>query len=393
MTRALAAPRLFDGDRFHRDAAVVIDGGQVVAVQPLAEVPQGLAVERVAGLLGPGFVDAHVNGGGGVLLNDAPTPEAMRAIAAAHARFGSTSLLPTLITDTPQTVTAAIGAAIAATRRPGPIAGLHLEGPHLAPARKGTHLASLMRPMTEADVAELSAAAQALPALLLTVAAEQVTPAQVRALVAAGATVSLGHSDCTAEQAGELFAAGATGTTHLFNAMSGLSHRAPGLVGATLEAPHVWAGIIADGAHVDPAALRIALRAKRGPGRLFLVTDAMSLVGSDAETLRLNGRIIRRHARPGAVSRLTLEDGTLAGSDLDMATALRFAARHLDLPLDEALRMATRHPASFLRLSDRGRIAPGCRADLVLLDDTLRVCRCWSGGVPVDAAPPVPPPA
>ena len=376
--QAIAAPRLFDGTRWHDRAAVLVEAGRITAVVAQADLPAGVAVERVEGALAPGFVDAQVNGGGGVLLNDAPTPAAMQAIAAAHRAYGTTALLPTLITDTPAAVTAAIAAAVAGCG--GAVAGLHLEGPHLAPARKGTHLASLMRPMSAADLDELCAAARMLPALLLTVAAEQVTPAQVRALVAAGATVSLGHTDCTVGQAAALFAAGATGVTHLFNAMSPLGHRAPGLVGAALEAPGVWAGIIADGCHVDPAALRIALRAKRGPGRLFLVTDAMSLVGSDGDSLMLNDRSIHRHRVPGAVSRLTLADGTLAGSDLDMATAVRFAVQHLEVALDEALRMASLYPATFLRLPDRGRIAPGCRADMLALDDALQVARVWVGG-------------
>jgi N-acetylglucosamine-6-phosphate deacetylase len=377
---AISALRLFDGHAFHDRMAVLVDAGRIVSVLPLDKVPAGIVSERTRGLLVPGFVDAQVNGGGGVLLNDAPGAAAMAAIAAAHRPFGTTAILPTLITDRPAAVTAAIAAAVAAVARGSGVAGLHLEGPHLAPARKGTHLADLMRPMSGADLAELAAAARALPALLLTLAPEQVTPEQVRALVAAGATVSLGHSDCTMGAAMALFAAGATGATHLFNAMSGLGHRAPGLVGAVLESPQVWAGIIADGVHADPAALRIALRAKRGPGRLFLVTDAMALVGSDRDSLVLNGRTIRRHGVPGAVSRLTLEDGTLAGSDLDMATALRLAVQTLEVPLDEALRMASLYPATFLRLADRGRIAPGFRADMALLDTDLRVTRCWVAG-------------
>ncbi len=378
--QAISAPRLFDGHAFHDRMAVLVDRGRIMSVVPLDRVPGDVPVDRARGLLVPGFVDAQVNGGGGVLLNDSPGAAAMHAIAAAHRPHGSTAILPTLITDAPAAVTAAIAGAVQAVAHGGAVAGLHLEGPHLAPARKGTHLADLMRPMSDADLAELLAAGRALPVLLLTVAAEQVTPGQVRALVAAGAIVSLGHTDCTMEQAAALFAAGATGVTHLFNAMSGLGHRAPGLVGAALEAPQVWAGIIADGAHVDPAALRIALRAKRGPGRLFLVTDAMALVGSDRDSLTLNGRTIRRQAQPGAVSRLTLEDGTLAGSDLDMATALRFTVQTLGVALDEALRMAALYPATFLRLADRGRIAPGCRADMVLLDQDLQVQRVWIGG-------------
>jgi N-acetylglucosamine-6-phosphate deacetylase len=282
-----------------------------------------------------------------------------------------------LISDHPAAVTAAIAAAKAAVGQG--VAGLHLEGPHLAPARKGTHLPAHLRPMTEADVAELAAAAKALAVLVLTLAPEQVTTAQVAQLAAAGARVCLGHTDCDEATARRYFDAGARGVTHLFNAMSGLGHRAPGLVGAALDDGRVWGGIIADGVHVAPTALRLALRAKRGPGNLFLVTDAMSLVGVAGDSLLLDGRMIRRE-KSGGTSRLTLADGTLAGSDLDMASAVRFAADELEMGEAEALRMAAPYPAQFLGLADRGRLAPGARADLVHLDAGLQVRAVWRAG-------------
>jgi N-acetylglucosamine-6-phosphate deacetylase len=290
--------------------------------------------------------------------------------------------LPTLITDSPAITEAAIAAAIEAASRPGSaVAGLHLEGPHLALARKGAHRADLIRPMTDADLRMLLAAAARLPVLLLTLAQEAASLAQVQALVRAGVVVSLGHSDCDAATAFAYAEAGARGVTHLFNAMSGLGHRAPGLVGAALDDGRLWGGIIADGHHADPMSLRIALRAKRGPGRLFLVTDAMALVGHAGDSFQLNGREIRRHPGGGGLcSRLTLADGTLAGSDLDMASAVRLAHRMLDLDLTDALAMATRIPADFLRLPDRGRLAAGCRADMVALDADLQVARVWRNG-------------
>jgi len=379
-TQALLGARIFDGEGWHDGAALLIEGAEVAGIVPATAVPRGAAVVRLAGgVLAPGFVDWQVNGGGGVLLNDAPTPATMQRIADAHARFGTTALLPTLISDRPAAVTAAIAAARIAVAAGQGVVGLHLEGPHLAPARKGTHLAAHLRPMTDADLAELCAAAAALPVLLLTVAPEQVSPAQVAALTAAGARVSLGHTDCDAATARVWFDAGARGVTHLFNAMSGLGHRAPGLVGAALDDGRVWGGIIADGAHVDAISLRIALRAKRGPGRLMLVTDAMSLVGAAGDRLTLDGREIRR-AVTGGVSRLTLTDGTLAGSDLDMATALRFAVADLGIGLAEALRMASRYPAQFLGLADRGHLGPGARADLAHLDDALQPRGVWRAG-------------
>jgi N-acetylglucosamine-6-phosphate deacetylase len=242
-------------------------------------------------------------------------------------------------------------------------------------------MAELMRTFDDRDVKALTYAAEANCTLLVTMAAEQVTAQQVRELSEAGVTVSIGHSDCTSEAAEARFDAGARGVTHLFNAMSQLGHRTPGLVGAAIDHPAVWCGIIADGHHVDPKALRTALRAKRGEGKLFFVTDAMSLVGSTENSFTLNGRTVRRET--GAFcSRLVLSDGTLAGSDVDMASAIRYGLTYLDLSLAEALRMATLYPARFLKLNDRGRLAPGLRADLVHMTDGIKVNQTWISGEP-----------
>ncbi|KAA0969351.1 N-acetylglucosamine-6-phosphate deacetylase [Aureimonas fodinaquatilis] len=380
---ALCGARLFDGERFHDGAAVVVTGAQVTSICPIAALSPEIPVQRLeGGILAPGFVDAQVNGGGGRMLNDDPSPETMLAIAAAHRKFGTTSLLPTLISDTPEKSARAIAAAITAAQLHASVAGVHLEGPHLAPSRKGAHQAEFLRPLNDDDIGSYVQARAACGTVLLTLAAEQATPDQVKRLAEAGVIVSLGHSNCTADQAEELFDAGATGVTHLFNAMSQLGHRAPGLVGAALCHPHVWCGIIADGHHVDRLALKIALRAKAEPGRLFFVTDAMSLVGEEGQSFLLNGREVRRQGGlGGACSRLTLPDGTLAGSDLDMASAIQFGVEKLDLPLAEALRMATSYPASFLKLADRGVLAPGSRADMVHMSGKLAIQQVWTGGV------------
>ncbi|MFC6488105.1 N-acetylglucosamine-6-phosphate deacetylase [Nitratireductor sp. GCM10026969] len=379
----LTGARLFDGERFREGQALVLEDGRVKALVPVAEVGSSETIIRLdGGILAPGFIDVQVNGGGGRMLNNDPSAETMAEIAAAHRRYGTTALLPTLITDTPDVTEVAIAGAIEACRSENGVAGLHLEGPHLAPSRRGAHLAALMRPMAEADVERLCRAAELLPRLHVTLACEQVTVAQVERLARAGVVVSLGHTDCACDDAKRLFEAGARGVTHLFNAMSGLSHRAPGLVGAALDTGAAWCGIIADGHHVDPVALGIALRAKRGPGRLYHVTDAMALVGSAADSFTLNGRTVRRE--PGAVcSRLVLEDGTLAGSDLDMASAVRFGVEVLGLAIDESLRMASAYPALYLGIEhERGFLKPGCRADCVHLSDTLAVERVWLGGKP-----------
>jgi N-acetylglucosamine-6-phosphate deacetylase len=371
--------RIFDGERFHDERALIVKDGRVEAIVGLNDLPEGDVVTLAGGILSAGFIDAQVNGGGGRMLNDEPSPNSMYMIADGHRPYGTTALLPTLITDTTEATAAAIAAAKIAVKTNRGVAGLHLEGPHLAPARKGAHLAELMRPVEDRDVKSFIAAREEIGTLLVTMAAEQVTVSQVRELSEAGVIVSIGHSDSTSEAAEARFDAGARGVTHLFNAMSQLAHRAPGLVGAAIDHPSVWCGIIADGHHVDPKALRTALRAKRGEGKLFFVTDAMSLVGSEMDTFTLNGRTVRRE-RGGFCSKLVLSDGTLAGSDVDMASTIRYGVTYLELTLAEALRMATLYPARFLKLADRGQLSPGARADLVHFTDAIEVTATWLSG-------------
>lgn len=374
---ALCGVEIFDGEQCWHDQALVIRDGRIDALMPRDAVPADAAiVELGGGLLAPGFIDVQVNGGGGILFNDAPTVDGIRSIADAHARFGTTALLPTLITDRPAVTDAAIAAVRSALDQGvAGCLGLHLEGPFLAATRKGAHDPALIRAMDAHDVQVLTEAGVA--PLVLTVAAETVPPETIRRLVDAGILVSIGHSDTDYDGAMAAFAAGARSVTHLFNAMSPLGHRAPGLVGAALDAGDVWCGLIADGFHVHPAALGIALRAKRGTGRGILVTDAMSTVGVDADSFMLNGRRVRRDA-----GRLTLDDGTLAGSDLTMIGAVRFMIDQVGVERDEALRMASLYPAQFLGLADQGfgRLVPGGPADIVHLTPAFEVGGVWRGG-------------
>lgn len=379
-----AGAAVFDGARLHEGAALVVEDGRVAAIVPEAAAPAGGRVALGGGILAPGFVDLQVNGGGGVLLNDAPDVEGIRAICAAHGRLGTTGLLPTLITDTPEVTRAVIAAGIAAAAAEVPgFLGLHLEGPHLDPRRKGAHDPRLIRPMTAEDLGVLCEAAGRLPALMVTLAPESATPAQVAALAAAGAVVSLGHSDCGMAAARAAFAAGARCVTHLFNAMSQLGNREPGLVGATLDAEQVRAGLIADGIHVAPEAMRVALAAKRGADGIFLVTDAMPVAGTDLTEFALNGRrILRRDGR------LTLADGTLAGADIDFAGAVRVLVG-IGLRPEAALRMATAVPAAVIGAGQRcGSLAPGLPADVVHLDGGLALRGVWRAGRPAGDDPP-----
>ncbi len=379
---ALAAAKIFDGENWHGDAAILLSGEGVEAIVPRHGVPQNVPVVETNGMLVPGFVDLQVNGGGGVMLNGRQDVESIRTICAAHAAFGTTALLPTLITDTPEITARAVDAGAAAARAGVPgFLGLHLEGPHLSIARKGAHDPRLIRKMTTADEEFLLAARARLPALLTTIAPESVEPSRVTALVNGGVVVSLGHSDTTHATARAYAEAGASMVTHLFNAMSQIGNREPGLAGAGLGCATLWTGLIADGFHVDPATIGIALRAKQGPARIFLVTDAMATIGTDMTSFTLNGRTIRRHG-----GRLTLEDGTLAGADLDMISAVRFMHKNVRVDLGEALRMASLYPAEAMGVEARyGRLGPGTRADIVNLSDDLDVESVWIGGEKVFA--------
>ena len=379
---ALAAARIFDAERWHDDAAVLIEGAHVAGIVPRGDVPASARLVEARGrILAPGFVDLQVNGGGGCQFNDAPDHDSIARIAGAHRAFGTTAMLPTLITDTPEITARAIRAATGASRSVPGCLGLHLEGPHLSLARKGAHDARLIRPMQEADLDALVDAARLLPVLLVTLAPESVSAEQVGRLARAGIRVSLGHSDCDFDTACAYAQAGARLVTHLFNAMSPLGHRAPGLAGAALALPGLSAGLIADGIHVADPVASLALRAKAGPGRIFLVTDAMAPLGTEAEGFSLNGREITRRRGADGIGRLTLADGTLAGADIDMAASVARLVAGLGVPLEEALRMASLYPAEAIDAAQRkGRLAPGHDADIVELDETLKVRATWIGG-------------
>lgn len=381
---ALINGRVFTGEEFLDRHAVLLDGSHIAALVPqdaLATAAADMARLDLGGhLLAPGFIDLQVNGGGGVLFNDIPEPATLRRIAAAHRRFGTTGFLATVLTDSRARRAQAVAAVRAALEEGVPgLLGVHLEGPHLNPARRGIHDPGPMGPPEPDDLALMTALG---PGRTLVTLAPEVVPADtIRALAAQGVRVSIGHTAAGYAEIRAALAAGATGFTHLFNAMTPFGSREPGAVGAALDDPGSWCGVIADLHHVHPASLRVAWRAK-APRRLMLVTDAMPPVGTDADRFTLYGRPIT--VREG---RCVDAEGTLAGSVLDMASAVRNTVHAVGLPLAEALRMAATYPAEFMGLErTRGRIAPGYRADLVLLDAELRVRATWIGGAPAWSA-------
>jgi N-acetylglucosamine-6-phosphate deacetylase len=372
---AVLASRVFDGNRWHFEAAVLIRRGRVAEIASWGEVPPDWSQARVPGdaFLAPGFIDLQVNGGGGVLLNDQPTADGMRAIAKAHRRYGTTGCLPTLITDTRDQMRSVVAAARSIGEQDG-ILGVHLEGPYISPLRPGVHRLDRIAQANAGDLEELCELA-GVGSSLVTLAPECVPTEFVRTLTSAGIRVSIGHSEASAAVVTKAVSDGATGITHLFNAMPPMSARGPGIVGVALSEQRLTAGLIVDGIHVDPIAVRAAFAAK-GCERIALVTDAMPTVGTSLDRFELVGHTITL-----ADGRLSANNGTLAGAHLDMASAVRNAVRFVGLPLEDALRAASLTPARFLGRSDeRGALIPGSRADFVALSAELNVIATWLAG-------------
>ena len=371
----LSGARIFDGKSFLDDHAVVVEGERIAAIVPYAERPDGIAQDLAGGLLAPGYIDVQVNGGGGVLFNDDPTPEAIARIAAAHRNYGTVGLLPTLVTDASRMMAAAIAATREARRLTPATLGLHLEGPFLDPRRRGAHELKYVRDLTPDDV-EIIVGADC-GAVMVTLAPNRVGVESIAELARRGVLVSLGHSEASYEEARAAIQAGARAFTHLFNAMSASVGREPGMVGAALDLADAFVGIIADGHHVHEANLRIALAAKRHD-RFMLISDAMPPAAGGPDHFDLQGRRVT-----SANGCLRLDDGTLAGSVLTMDEAVRYVVNVVGIDLGDALAMASRIPATFLRCDNElGRIAPGHLASLVHLDDELRVLETWIEGRP-----------
>ena len=375
MPQALVNGRLLIGRKLVTAQAVIVDEGRIESIVGQDELPSDCdIVDLGAHILAPGFIDVQVNGGGDRLFNDDPSVEVIAAIGRAHRRFGTTGFLPTLISDDAAKIAAALDAARLAIASDVPgVLGVHIEGPFLNPAKKGIHDPAKLRPITNSDVKLLSRPIRG--KTVVTLAPEAVPADAIRRLASAGAIVCAGHTQATADQVFEALRNGLRGFTHLFNAMSQLGAREPGVVGAALYDENSWCGIIVDGHHVDSRVLKIALRA--APHRRFmLVSDAMPSVGG-SKSFILNGERISASA-----GKCVNSQGTLAGSDLDMASAVRNAVALLGLDVADALMMASANPATFLGLDhELGRIQAGYRANLVLLDNGLNVTDTWIDGV------------
>ena len=372
---AISAPTVFDGGRLLPNHCVVVLGDAITQLLPTAQCPAGLDVITLEqGILAPGFIDLQVNGGGDLMLNNAPERATVNAMHSAHRALGTTSMLPTVMSDTREVQQAAVNAVRAARTAGNPgIAGIHIEGPFFAPARRGAHNAAMIRPAENRDIDWLCALEEL--RVIVTLAPEHVSPDQIERLACSGVHVCAGHTDASYQQIRDASARGLRGITHLYNAMRPLSARDPGTVGAALDDDSLWAGIIADGHHVDPVNLSLAHRSK-AHGKLCLVTDAMATVGAAQKHFTLYNETITE--QNGV---LINAEGNLAGSAIGMIQAVGVAHHSAGIELGECLNMASRYPAAFLnRDKELGQLGRGFRADIVHFDENLKVHNTWVAG-------------
>lgn len=365
---ALTHCNLYTEQQVLTDRALLIEADRIQAIPPIEQLPATCeAIDLEGATVAPGFIDLQLNGCGGVMFNDAITPETLEIMHRTNLQSGTTSYLPTLITTSDRDMQTALEV-VAAYRQHSPfnVLGLHLEGPYLNPKRKGIHNATYVRQPDRAMLEQIAAAGRSV-VKLVTLAPEQVAPSEIQQLVAQGILVSAGHTDATYEQAIAGFEAGVGMVTHLFNAMSPWQGRNPGMVGAVFSRSEVYAGVIADGHHVHFASIGLAHRLK--PGKLLLVTDATPPVGTQMESFWIGGQEV--FYRDG---KCVSADGTLGGSALTMIEAIANCVHHLDLPLAEALRMASLYPAEAIGVDDQlGKIKPGYVANLAIMDAELNL--------------------
>lgn len=375
--KRLHVQRLFDGESFINERVLTIDDGKIIAIDQ--DIKR--ADVTLEGLVVPGYIDLQVNGGGGVLFNDSPSLEKLKVMMAAHRQYGTTAMTPTLITDKTDVmqqaadiIAQAINSTSAGKKIPG-IVGIHFEGPHISEVKKGTHCTDFIRPISDAEWQVYSR--QDIGQVIVTLAPENVSCSDVQRMVSLGIKVCLGHTNADFSTAQAYLDAGATGITHLFNAMSPLQGREPGVVGAALLNNHISCGLIVDGFHVDYASCQLAIKTKP-QGKVFLVTDAMPPVGSKQTQFALYDRIVTVDN-----GKLTSSTGELAGSSLNMAQSVKNTHEALGIELGEAIRMATLYPAEYLYKNQslvRGILAVGKQADMVVLRDDLSVKEVWIAG-------------
>jgi len=365
---SISVDKLFDGDSFLSDQKITVTEGIISSIEPISEPD----ASRYSGALLPGFIDVQVNGGGGVLFNHSPNLESLTIIAKAHQTYGTTGWLPTLVTDKFENMQKAADSVAEAIKKPNlGVLGIHFEGPHLCLDKRGVHASQFIRKLSNTEKALYSR--QDLGKVVVTLAPEVVDAELISELVELDVIVCLGHSNATYHQVETALSAGATGFTHLFNAMSQFNSREPGMVGAALKDKSSYAGLILDGYHVHPASAKVAIENKEN---MMLVTDAMPPVATNQSHFEFFGENISVNG-----GKLTNSKGKLAGSALNMNLAVNNAVELADISVDRAINMATLKPAQFLGVDSLySQLKVGYKANMVIKGELNQITDSWIEG-------------
>ncbi|MEK9643687.1 MAG: N-acetylglucosamine-6-phosphate deacetylase [Paracoccaceae bacterium] len=342
ITQWIRPSRLFNEGRLHIGAVLGVLNGRVQIFTEDNQIKEAHQVIDFDGIISPGFVDLQVNGGGGVLLNETPTKEAIWDIAKAHRKYGTTGILPTVITDSVSVLSRAVDAVMEAVGQNG-ILGLHIEGPHISTERRGTHKAEFVRPLDEGTIRLVEKLRSADVPTMLTLAPDVVSPEDISRLVDLGTVVSIGHSKASADVVRRALEAGASCFTHLFNAMPPMAGREPGVVGAAINS-HAFAGIICDGIHVADEMVAMAIRARPVSDRMYLVSDAMPTVGGPTEFNLYGSKVALID------NRLVNSEGGLAGAHTTQNEGVKRLVDRIGISTEDALKMAITIPGNAMGL-------------------------------------------
>ena len=377
MKQALLGSQIFCGERFYDHHALLIDGNSIIEIVDEKNIPNAFnKIELDQGILAPGFIDLQVNGGGGILFNNSPTKESLNTIINAHQFFGTTSIMPTVISDSIKVLTKCTRAVTQEIKKNSALLGIHIEGPFFSLKYRGVHQKKYISKLSS-EYLELFSNLKEFP-VILTLAPECISIKDLNHLASLGLKIMAGHTDASYDELEQAAKNNLNGFTHLFNAMSQISAREPGAVGAALDFDNLYASIIVDLHHVHHSLIKLAYQ-KKPIGKLFFISDSMATINHGEPTFELYDEVVSEQN-----GRITNAEGKLAGSSITQIDAVKNAYQKCNIPLDHALAMASRYPAKFIGVDQYlGSLKPNYRADLVHFDSNFKVNNVWTSGVKI----------
>ena len=374
MKKAITGSKLFNGLDFIEHKALLIDGQNIAGIVNEDDIPTDFKVQKLdGGILSPGFIDLQVNGGGGKLFNNSPDNESLNTIISAHQYFGTTSIMPTVISDSLNILQKCTDTISNEIKNNHSLLGIHIEGPFFNVKYRGVHQKQYINTIN-ASYLSLFEKLDKFP-VMLTLAPECISIKQLKHLKSLGFKILAGHTDASYDQLEEAIKYGLDGFTHLFNAMGQISAREPGVVGSALDFDKTSASIIVDLHHVHPSLINLSFKLKP-KGRLFFVSDSMATINHGEPSFELYDEVVSE-----SKGRIINSEGKLAGSSITQIDAIKNAYQKCNIPLASAISMATLYPAEYLGVAEHiGQLKKGYRANLAHFDSNFQVHNVWLAG-------------